>query len=154
MAEITVRKHVAAPVEKVFALATDFRNVPRFVKGITKLEVITDGPVGKGTRFRETRKVFNREATEEMEVTDFHPPRGYSVGCESHGCRFDTDFTFSPDGEGTALEMTFRAKPVTFGAKVMSVLMRPMMKSVMKECAKDLDDLKAAAESRDPARDS
>jgi len=146
MHEITIRKHVSAPVEKVFEMATDFPNAPRFVKGIVKMEMLTQGPVGIGTRFRETRKVFNREATEEMEVTGFEAPQRYSVGCESHGCRYHTEFSFASDSGGTRIDMTFRATPVTLGAKVMSVLMRPMMKAVMKECAKDLDDLKAAAE--------
>ncbi len=51
-----------------------------------------------------------------------------------------------PDGQGTRMTMTFQGTPVTFMARVMSVLMRPMMKSVMKMCAKDLDDIKAATE--------
>jgi hypothetical protein len=46
--------------------------------------------------------------------------------------------------------MTFQGTPVTLMARVMSVLMRPMMKSVVKACAKDLDDIKAAVE-RAPA---
>ncbi len=37
--------------------------------------------------------------------------------------------------------MVFDAKPLTLLAKVMSFLMRPMMKMVLKECSKDLDDL-------------
>jgi hypothetical protein len=53
---------------------------------------------------------------------------------------------FAPDGQGTRVTMTFAATPVTFMARVMSVLMRPMMKSVLKMCAKDLDDLKGAIE--------
>jgi hypothetical protein len=44
------------------------------------------------------------------------------------------------------MTMTFTGTPVTFMARVMSVLMRPMMKSVVKMCAKDLDDIKDAIE--------
>jgi len=38
-----------------FAYATDLRNAPGRIKAITKLDVLTDGEVRLGTRFRETR---------------------------------------------------------------------------------------------------
>ena len=110
------------------------------------MEMLTDGPVGLGTRFRETRVMFKREATEEMEVTAFDAPHSYSLGCENHGCRYRTEFRFAPNGSGTDLEMTFGAEPLTKTAKVMSFLMKPMMKTMMKHCSKDLEDLKAAVE--------
>ena len=48
---------------------------------------------------------------------------------------------------GTEVEMTFEATPLTLPAKMMSVLMRPMIKSVAKHCMQDLEDLKASIES-------
>ncbi len=91
--------------------------------------------------------MFGREATEEMEITAFDPPRGYSVGCESCGCRYHSAFRFTPNGAGTDVEMVFDAQPLTLAAKIMSFLMKPMIKSVLKECARDLHDLKAAMEA-------
>jgi hypothetical protein len=44
------------------------------------------------------------------------------------------------------MTMTFQGTPVTFMARVMSVLMRPMMKTLVKTCAKDPDDIKASIE--------
>jgi hypothetical protein len=142
----TVDRHISAPPDVVFARATDFRRACETVNAIVKMEVLTSGPVGVGTRFRETRMMFGREATEEMTVTAFEPPRGYTLSAESHGSRYHTELSFAPDGQGTRMAMTFQGTPVSFMARVMSVLMRPMMKSVMKMCAKDLDDIKAAAE--------
>jgi hypothetical protein len=142
----SVDRHVAAPPDVVFARATDFRRAPETVTAIVKMEILTSGPVGVGMRFRETRVMFGREATEEMTVTTFEPPRGYTLSAESHGSRYHTELTFVPDGQGTRITMTFQGTPISFMARVMSVLMRPMMKSVMKVCAKDLDDIKAAAE--------
>jgi hypothetical protein len=43
--------------------------------------------------------------------------------------------------------MQFDGQPLTIFAKIMSVLMKPMMKSLAKMIEKDLDDLKAAIES-------
>lgn len=146
MAQITLEKQVRAPIQRVFAVATNLRDAPKNIPAITKMEVLTEGPVRLGTRFRETRKMFGREATEEMEITAFDPPRSMSVGCESHGCRYRSGFRFDQRDGGTHVEMTFAAEPLTFGAKVMSVLMRPMMKKLMAEVAKDLDAIAAAAE--------
>jgi hypothetical protein len=90
--------------------------------------------------------MFKREATEEMQVTRFEPPGGYDLTCESHGCRYLTTFRMQPSGAGTKVEMTFDVTPLTTPAKVMGFLMRPLMKSCLKETAKDLDDLAAAIE--------
>lgn len=142
----SVDRHVAAPPEIVFARATDFRNAPQFISSIVKMEILTSGPVGAGMRFRETRMMFGQEATEEMTVTTFEPPKRYTLSAESHGSRYHTELTFVPDGQGTRMTMTFQGTPLTLTARIMSVLMKPMMKSVMNACAKDLDDIKAAVE--------
>lgn len=142
----TVDRHIAAPPEVVFARATDFRRAPEFITSIVRMEILTSGPIGAGTRFRETRLMFGREATEEMTVTVFEPPKRYTLSAESHGSRYHTELSFVPDGQGTRITMTFQGTPVTFMARVMSVLMRPMMKSAAKMCAKDLDDIKTAVE--------
>jgi hypothetical protein len=110
------------------------------------MEVLTDGPVRVGTRFRETRIVFKREATEEMEVTALEPPERFAFGCESHGCRYHTQMTFEPASGGTDVELRFEAVPLTRSMKVLAFLMAPMTRWIAKTCAKDLEDLKAAAE--------
>lgn len=146
MMGFTTQRHVSAPIELVFEHAADLRSAPKRMRGITKLEVLTDGPIRVGTRFRETRIMFKREASEEMEITAFDPPHGYTVGCENHGCRYHTTFTFTPNGSGTNVAMRFEGEPLTFFTKVMAVLTRPLMKSCLKAMEQDLDDLKASAE--------
>ena len=146
MAGVTIKKHIEASPEEVFAAATDLNKWVERIRGIEKVELLTDGPLGVGTRFRETRIMFKREAIEEMEFTGFDPPNGYAVGCESHGCRYNTEFSFTPNGSGTDVEMRFEATPLTFVAKAMSAMMKPMLGSVGKVLEQDLDDLKAAIE--------
>jgi hypothetical protein len=148
MSGITIEQHVAAPPAEVFAKAADFARAPEFIRAIKKMEMLTEGPVGVGTRFRETRIVFKREAAEVMEVAEFDPPRRYVLRCENHGCRYRTEFAFTPNGTGTNVRMTFEAVPLTRLTKVLSFLMKPMIKACAKECAKDLEDIKAAVEAR------
>ena len=53
MAGMTLTQHIDAPVEMVFHLATDLDGWAGRIKGITKIERLTAGPVGVGTRFRD-----------------------------------------------------------------------------------------------------
>ena len=149
MVAFTIEQHIDAPVEKVFELAADFPNAAERIAAIVGIEMLTDGPVGVGTRFAETRMVFKRKATEEMEVTAFDPPRGFALGCESCGAGYHTEFRFTPDGSGTDVRVVFQVQPLTFLAKAMSFVMRPMMKMCMKETAKDLENLKTCLEERE-----
>jgi uncharacterized membrane protein len=148
MAQFSVRRTIAAPIEAVFALAADFANAPKHVSGIKRVEMLTDGPVRVGTRFRETRVMFGKEATEEMEVVALTPPHGYVLGSETCGCRYRCEIRLTPAANGTDVVMNFDAQPLTFFAKIMCKLMGFMMKSVSKACEQDLEDLKAAVESR------
>jgi carbon monoxide dehydrogenase subunit G len=148
MHRITVERTIAAPPERVFAAATDVHHFADIVPAIERVEVLTPGPMGVGTRFRETRKVFGRSATEEMRVVAFDPPRSYLVTAESHGCRYRTEFRFEPVAAGTRMTMDFGAEPLTLAAKVLSVLMKPMLKKMAELCAQDLDAIKAHVEGR------
>lgn len=148
MLEMKCSRTIAAPPERVFEIVTDLRNAPTRVKAITKLEVLTPGPIRKGTRFRETRTLFGRDATEEMEVTVLDPPRSFVRETTNHGCHYTSEFRLTPRGADTDLEFIFRARPLSFVAKAMGLLMRPLGKKLIAVCAKDLDDLARTAEGR------
>lgn len=150
MAVYRFTSHVEAPPERVFAQYTDFEHAAENISAIRDLTVLTDGPIGKGTRFRETRFVMKREATEEMEITAFDPNRGYSVGCDSCGCRWGSDFTFTPENGGTRVDLVMHSKALTLGAKLMSP-MGVLFAGMIKKCVQqDLDELKAHCEGAAP----
>ena len=152
MARFTTTKRIEAPQAAVFQLFTDMDRAADHLSGVVRLERLTEGPVGKGTRFRETRRIFKKEATEELEITDFDPPRSYTVGCESCGCSYTTTMHFVPNGNVTDVEVEMETRPITFMAKLMSPFTKLMMSKFMQKCFdKDLEDLKQAAESTDPA---
>ncbi|MBK8977878.1 MAG: SRPBCC family protein [Planctomycetes bacterium] len=142
---------VAAPPAVVFAHASDFARAPEVVDAIVKVEMLTEGPLAVGTRFKETRRMFGKEASEVLEVVELEPPRRYVLGAENHGCRYRTEIACEPAPGGTRLSMTFAVEPLTRFARIMTFLMRPMLKSMAKQCAKDLDCIKRAAEA-DAAR--
>jgi carbon monoxide dehydrogenase subunit G len=148
MLELKCSRQVGAPQARVWEIISDLRNAAGRVKGITRMEVLTEGPIRVGTRFRETRKMMGRESTEEMEVTRFDPPRSYTMECTNHGFHYVMEMRATPQGTGTELEMAFNSRPLNTFAKVMGFVMRPFAKKLVEACKKDLDDLAQAAESR------
>lgn len=147
MARFTTTKNINASPDHVFEVFSDLRGAADRISAIKRMEVLTDGPVGVGTRFRETRIMFKREATEEMEVTTFVPGHHYTLHCESCGSTFDTVFRFTPDGSATRVDVEFQCRTVSFFAKIMSPLSSLMMGWCMKAFDKDLEELKKAIEN-------
>jgi ribosome-associated toxin RatA of RatAB toxin-antitoxin module len=141
----SVSRRIEASPERVYALMTDLPNAPAVVPAIRAVEILTEGPVRVGTRFKETRVVFGREHAETFEVTELAAARAFGMACTSCGARYDSRFTFRPDGRGTIVEMTMTVEPLTTYARIVGFLMRPMMKKMVAECAKDLDAVAAAA---------
>lgn len=148
MKPIVVAETIGAPPAAVFARMTGFEEAAGTIRAITRVEMLTEGPVGLGTRFKETRVMFGKEASEVMEVTEFEPPKRYVLGAESHGSRYRTELLFEPAGAGTRVSMLFSAVPLTLGAKIVWFLTKPFMSGmVTKACAGDLRDMKGALEA-------
>lgn len=148
MKDVVVSRILPATPDVAFAACTDLARAPQRIRGITKLEVLGDGRVGLGTRFRETRVMFGRESTEAMEITEWSPPQSFVVEADSHGTQYRTRFSFEPAGsEATRVTLRFGATPRSFVGKVMGFLFSGMRKSVEKCLVDDLDDIAAWLET-------
>lgn len=148
MATFTTSILFNAPQQRVWEVITDFENAAERVQAIKKLEILTPGVVGKGMRFRETRIMFKKEATEEMEISEWVPPKRYVTEAESCGCHYRCTFACTSEGSGTRVEVTMEAKPLSLPAKIMSAIMTNLMAgSIRKAFEKDLNDLKRVAEA-------
>lgn len=152
--------HIDATQDRIFAAASDFPNAASFITAIEAIEMLSpaaDGsPIGLGTRFKETRTMFGKQAVETMEVTEFDPPRAYTLSAHSCGVQFHSRITVleeTPGGQrngsggGCRLSFDVHATPTTFVARVMSAFMTPLMKGTMRKAMeKDLADIKRHAE--------
>jgi len=152
--QVTVERRVAAPAERVWAVLTDIEGSPRVISGIDKVEILSDGPFGVGTRWRETRRMLGKEATEEMWVTESEPAQRYVVEAESRGVRYVSEFRLTPQGgDATSVRLTFGSEIAT-GGGLKSKLMQAMgsigAKAAAKALAKDLEDIAASAEASGP----
>lgn len=147
-AKFSIKKHFEAPLDLVFELLCDFEHAAENVRGIQQLQLLDSGPVGVGTRFRETRVMFGKSSSEEMEVTAFNRPHGYTVECESCGGHYKAEYRLVSDIAGTHVRLDFDVRPLSFLAKLFSPLSRLMLGPMKKVIEADLDDLKAIAEIR------
>ncbi len=146
MKPITCSLPIDAPPDVVFAAFADIPNAPSRIKGITRVEMLTPGPVGQGTKFKETRTMFKRESTETLEFTAFEPPHRYEIGAYSCGVDICFEFRFVPEGTGTRVEVTMAGVAKTFFAKLMSPL-SGLMAGAMKKCVlADMKDIKTSVE--------
>lgn len=145
MKPILVSESYQAPVDRVFAAFTDFANAADRIPDIKKVEVLTPGPVGVGTRFRETRVMLGKEATEEMLVSAYEPNRMIELSASSCGSQFRMTFHVTPTADGARLDGAIHARAVSLMAKIMAPLLGWMMSGMMKKCVqKDLAHLKAS----------
>ena len=145
---VTVSRTVAAPVETVWAVATDLTAAPETLTGVTRVEVLEGEIFGVGTLWRETRNMMGREATEEMVVTAATAPSSYTVEADNHGVHVST-FAFAPLGANrTEVTMTFAGTPTAPQNPLVKLMGRFGLRMVRKTLEQDLADLARAAEAR------
>ena len=93
MSRITVTRTIDAPLDVVFRTVADIRQFSKALPRIVKFEFLSEVKSGVGTRFRETRLMKGKEATTELEVTEFiENDRIRLVADDHHGTVWDTLF--------------------------------------------------------------
>lgn len=138
---------VVAPAEAVWNLVSDIEHGHAAIPAIRSIEILGDRSTGLGARWRETRVMFGREATETLEITGWDPPREYLVSARNHGCDYRSAIRVTPQGAGCRLEFEFGATPLTFAAKLMGALMAPLMSGAIRRALDaDLAALKTHCE--------
>jgi len=151
--QLKVSRTIGAPPDEVFAVFTDLPRAHERVSAIHRIDLLTEGPVRAGTRYKETRRMFGREATEEMEIVDFVPGERYTIECRSCGSLVRSTFRFMPESGATRVELEVEARAESLFAKaLMPFFGRTAMKSVRQAAERDLDDLARAVEEEAEAR--
>ena len=141
---------INAPKEDVWRAITDIDGAAERISGLEKVEVLERPESGLvGLKWRETRTMFGKTATEVMWITDALENEYYKTRAESHGCVYLSTLAISEDNGQSTLIMTFEGQAQRIVAKVFSCLMGFMMKGAIKKAlAKDLQDIKAAVEKQ------
>lgn len=110
--EIEATHAVQAPAAVVWAVVTDLEGSPEVLSAVEAVEAVErlDDLTGfqVGTRWRETRTMFGKQATDMMEVTEIDPGHRSTVVAESGSTTYTSTITVTPSGsERCELTMTF-----------------------------------------------
>jgi carbon monoxide dehydrogenase subunit G len=150
MATVTVSNQIGAPVHRVFQFFTDIEGGTPHVSGIKKIEMLSPGHFGLGTRWRETRDVLGLPDSAEMEVTSFERDKTYTITHSKAGVRIDTVFWFEPAGDGTKVTVEFEIDTAGLPPGLLAPLNWAIAGKVRDVIGHDLSDLKTSLEQQQP----
>lgn len=148
MRELTASQDSVAAPASVWKVMTDLDNAAARISAIEKIERLDDGSGFEiGTKWRETRTMFGKTATEDMTVSEIEPGRLYKTEARSHGAHYQSTHSVDSIEGGSRITMTFGAEPTSFVSKVFAVTIgRLFDNATRKAIVKDLAEIAAAAE--------
>lgn len=143
MKPIVATRLIQAPLDQVFETISDVRNFRNAVAHIVRIEFLTEQQTGVGTRFRETRLMNGREASVEIEVTEFVTNEKVRMVSDAGGTVWDSVFSTGQVGDDVELQLQMNVEPYRLFAKIINPLIRGM---VVKGVESDMDAVKEYCE--------
>jgi carbon monoxide dehydrogenase subunit G len=149
MRETVVSREADAPADHVWSIATDIDRAPQVVSAIASVERVDAGEgFGVGTRWRETRHLYGRRATEEMWVTAVDPGRSYTVEADGAGGAYRSTTRVEPLERGRSrVSIAFASIPGGPVARLVAATIGRLLEGPTRRALRqDLDDIVDAAE--------
>lgn len=125
MANIQGEVFIRRPVEEVFDFVADERNEPTYNRTMISCEMITEGPIGVGSRFRASIRGRSRPMSMDIEYTGFDRPHLIASTTRMSSADFTGTLTFTPTPAGTRLRWSWQARPKGV-ARLLAPLFTPM----------------------------
>jgi uncharacterized membrane protein len=111
MAHLEGQIVINRPVEVVFDFVADERNEPRFNPQMRRVEQISAGPIGLGTRFRAETLSMGRTVEMVIEFTTFERPRQLASHTHMSSMDIRGTLTFEPVPEGSVMHWLWEMEP-------------------------------------------
>jgi len=142
--KVSTSIEISKPKEDVWKVIADIENCQGRISSIIAIEVLEKPETGfVGFKWKETRKMFGKEATEIMWITDSVENEYYVTRAESHGSVYVSRLSLAESAGITTLTFSFSGEAQSLVARIFSALMGVLIKSAMKkELQKDLVDIK------------
>lgn len=142
--EFSVTQHIEVPPERVFRTMTDLEGAAAWMPDLIAVERLDDGPLAVGSEWRESRRMFGKEATEHFEVTGLDAPRSLRLrvdGTKGSSKRGEYLFHYelTPRGNGTEVRLDGEIRGLL---GVAALFGRLFVGPFRKACAKDLAAMK------------
>jgi len=152
MSTVAVTRLVEAPVVEVWRVFTDLSRRCEWLSTVTRVDLLTPGPFGAGTVWRETRTMADGgEITEEFRVRECAIPERFVVVSPGIGADYRMTYTFVPVIEGrhrggTMVTVVQDGTPTAAAGRFLAFVFGGLAaRTVEGALRRDLDDLAAAA---------
>jgi hypothetical protein len=140
---------IAAPPLAVIGFIADPANAPRWMKALEVAELITPGPIGPGTRFREVMIAGERRIEAVCEVVELDPERRYAWRSVGDGpTTYGGGFTALAIEGGT--ELRYEGWATTSGE--LTVRERAWARQAQRDAEAEVAAIKAAIEAGPSSR--
>lgn len=141
MIEVEHTFEIGRPVEDVFAYLTDVARLPEWQSSAESAEL--EGELREGARVKEVRSFMGRRATSTLEVTEYDPPRRFSLHVVEGPLEYAVEHALeSVDGR---TRITFVGRGET--RRVPRLMQGAVRRAVEHQFVKDLETLKRTLES-------
>jgi Polyketide cyclase / dehydrase and lipid transport len=152
MSTVAVTRLIEAPVVEVWRVFTDLPSRREWLSTVTHVEMLTPGPFGAGTVWRETRTMADgTEITEEFRVRECFIPERFVVASPGIGADYRMTYTFVPVVEGrhrggTMVTVVQDGAPTAPAGRFLALVFGGLAARTLEGALRrDLDDLAAAA---------
>jgi hypothetical protein len=152
MSTVAVTRLVTSPVAEVWRVFTDLPSRRHWLHTVTRVEMLTHGPFGAGTVWRETRTMADAaEITEEFRVRECVIPERFVVTSPGIGADYRMTYTFVPVIEGrhrggTMVTVIQDGNPTAPAGRLLALVFGGLAARTLEgTLRRDLDDLAAVA---------
>ena len=152
MSTVAVSRLVDAPVDDVWRTFTDLGGRCEWMSTVTRVELLTPGPFGTGTVWRESRTMVDGdEVTEEFRVRECVAGERFVVASPGIGADYRMTYSFVPvlSGRhrgGTMVTVVQDGSPTAPAARFLALIFGGLAAETAEGALRrDLDDLAAVA---------
>jgi uncharacterized protein YndB with AHSA1/START domain len=139
--EVEHTLQIARPVDEVFAYLTDIERIPEWQASAE--ETSLEGELTEGSRIREVRSMMGRRATSTMEVTEYDPPKRFSLRTVEGPITYAVEHALEAVDGGTRVTFTGRGET----NRVPRLMLGTVRKTIQRQFVKDLETFKQRLES-------
>src|SRR6185503_476057 len=105
MTGFNMSEWVARPPKEVFDFIAASENAPKIVNSVKSMVKLTEGPPRVGTRYHETRLMYDKEQQAELEIVEFEPTQKYAMQNVTEGIETVYRYNFRPERDGTRIDL-------------------------------------------------
>lgn len=105
MADFRSNAIIKESLDVVFAYFANMSYAPEYMYKVEEVEKLTNGPIGVGTKYKETRSVRGKSIVAEIEYLSYKEKESFTRRSVSNGLAIDYHYDFSEIPEGTQVEM-------------------------------------------------